>query len=437
MLVSSNSTLRSHFTHPHCEAFKTVSEPRQQSMGRDRSVFLYNPDYLCEQFAGLVIQRGLPFNYFDHEQPRRVFENTMQPKYNHVSRFTLKLDAMKLWSTAKQVIIDGFLNLNARVNIRTDVWFAHHGLPGSYLCVTARLIDHSTWQTMKRIIEFEDFSVPHTGSRLAGMLRNTFIAFNLEEKDLSITLDNASNSTNTIGKRKLKYDPPMERRGDCQPFDVENWIIVESICPLLEVFNNATKFLSGVYYPTSPLILIELISTDLEFLDDVHATRAKQWFNESLAGLYNLYYMKYGNPTTQSTSEGSSSKKSNELMFSVLSRMTIDVLSVQATSVAFEFAFSTTGRVLSIRRTKLTPSSLKMCMCLKDHLDAQERKQDKSTLENALDFEDEVLGEVQENEATSLSDEEIALDAASQGTVASSSGGEEPEFDYDLTNYDD
>ncbi|GKC21632.1 retrotransposon protein, putative, ty1-copia subclass [Tanacetum coccineum] len=98
-------------------------------------------------------------------------------------------------------------------------------------------------------------------------------------------------------------------------------------------------------------------------------------------------------------------------MFPVLSRMAIDVLSVQATSVAFESAFSTSGRVLSIRRTKLTPSSLEMCMCLKDHLDAQERKQDTSTLENALDFEDEVLdAEVQENEATPLSDEEIALD---------------------------
>ncbi|GJU15590.1 hypothetical protein Tco_1143556 [Tanacetum coccineum] len=57
-------------------------------------------------------------------------------------------------------------------------------------------------------------------------------------------------------------------------------------------------------------LLIESISTDLEFLDDVHATRTKQWFNESLAGLYNLYYMKYGNPTTQSTSRGSSSRAS-------------------------------------------------------------------------------------------------------------------------------
>nr|GEV90888.1 zinc finger C2H2-type/integrase DNA-binding domain-containing protein [Tanacetum cinerariifolium] len=55
------------------------------------SLFVNNPDVLCEQFAGLVIQRGLPFNHFDDEQTTRVFQKHLQPKYNHVSRTTLKL----------------------------------------------------------------------------------------------------------------------------------------------------------------------------------------------------------------------------------------------------------------------------------------------------------------------------------------------------------
>ncbi|GKA60167.1 zinc finger BED domain-containing protein RICESLEEPER 2 [Tanacetum coccineum] len=86
-------------------------------------------------------------------------------------------------------------------------------------------------------------------------------------------------------------------------------------------------------------------------------------------------------------------------MYFVLSRMAMDIISVQASSVASESAFSTSGRVLSIRRTRLTPASLEMCMCLKDHLDAKERKQDKSPLEIPLDFEEDVLDdEVQRNE---------------------------------------
>nr|GEX85246.1 zinc finger BED domain-containing protein RICESLEEPER 2 [Tanacetum cinerariifolium] len=125
--------------------------------------------------------------------------------------------------------------------------------------------------------------------------------------------------------------------------------------------------------------------------------------------------------------------KEKETMFPVLSRIAMDLISVQAYSVASESEFSTSGRVLSIRRTRLTPTSLEMCMCLKDHLDAKERKQDKCTLEIPLDFEEDVFDdEVQQNEAIPLSDEEIALDAnaSSEGTL--SSGG--PRYDYTMSN---
>ncbi|GJY39295.1 hypothetical protein Tco_0425659 [Tanacetum coccineum] len=75
----SNTTLKNHITHPHCEVLKAQQnqnpEAGQTSMGRDGQIFMYNPDYLREQFAGLVIQRGLPFNHFDHEQTTRVIKS--------------------------------------------------------------------------------------------------------------------------------------------------------------------------------------------------------------------------------------------------------------------------------------------------------------------------------------------------------------------------
>nr|GEW45979.1 zinc finger BED domain-containing protein RICESLEEPER 2-like [Tanacetum cinerariifolium] len=198
--------------------------------------------------------------------------------------------------------------------------------------------------------------------------------------------------------------------------------------------------------------LIESITTDLEFFDDSYATKAKKWFTDPFEGLYIIYYAKYGNLTTTESSNGGGGSlsrtsdgnqmttllrrlkkhknkkagsdpslsveyercvhldfvthlqttefatfdvvgfwKAKETMFPVLSPMAIDILSVQATSVASESAFSKSGRVLSIQRTRLTLASLEMCMCLKDHLDAQERKQDKSTLETPVDFEEEIL----------------------------------------------
>nr|GEU80644.1 RNA-directed DNA polymerase, eukaryota, reverse transcriptase zinc-binding domain protein [Tanacetum cinerariifolium] len=58
----SNTTLRNHITHPHYEVIKAQKNQNpkagQTSMARDGSVFRYDPDYLREQFAGLVIQRA-------------------------------------------------------------------------------------------------------------------------------------------------------------------------------------------------------------------------------------------------------------------------------------------------------------------------------------------------------------------------------------------
>ncbi|GKA71392.1 zinc finger BED domain-containing protein RICESLEEPER 2 [Tanacetum coccineum] len=306
----SNTTLKNHITHPHCEVLKAQQnqnpEAGQTSMGRDGQIFMYNPDYLREQFAGLVIQRGLPFNHFDHEQTTRVFQNTMQPRYTH--------------------------------------------------------------------------------------------------------------------KKLRKYFENMPP-------------IITCSAALNPCFN-----VSGVDY------LIENISRDLEFQDDGFATRSLDWFHESFQGLYNMYYTKYGTNHTQSTSGGGSSSgvsrdpyarllhglkghtkkartdptmsseyeqylkadfvshlhpkdfatfdvlgfwKAKENQFPVLSRMAMDILSVQASSVASESAFSTS--------------------------DAQERKQDTSPLELPLDVEEGVFNvEVQQNEATQLTDQEIALDASSE-----------------------
>ncbi|GKD42627.1 zinc finger BED domain-containing protein RICESLEEPER 2 [Tanacetum coccineum] len=105
--------------------------------------------------------------------------------------------------------------------------------------------------------------------------------------------------------------------------------------------------------------------------------------------------------------------KRREAQFIVLAAMAQDLLSVQASTVASESAFFTSGRVLSIRRTRLTPASLNMCICLKDHLDAAERIQHIASLEDGLKYEGQLHDvEVTTGEANTISDEELALDEA-------------------------
>ncbi|GKA92490.1 zinc finger BED domain-containing protein RICESLEEPER 3 [Tanacetum coccineum] len=85
-----------------------------------------------------------------------------------------------------------------------------------------------------------------------------------------------------------------------------------------------------------------------------------------------------------------------------------DLLSVQASTVASESAFSVSGRVISPQRTKLTPTSVEVCICLKDHLDSMERIQHQSPLEGELEQVEEQIHaeEIAMNLADPIDEEE-------------------------------
>ncbi|KAE8696504.1 putative Gamma-interferon-inducible lysosomal thiol reductase precursor [Hibiscus syriacus] len=87
-----------------------------------------------------------------------------------------------------------------------------------------------------------------------------------------------------------------------------------------------------------------------------------------------------------------------EAQFPILAAMARDLLTVQASTVASESAFSVSGRVISQRRSRLSPESVEVCICLKDYLDGAARKQHITTLEDAIDADLEANLHIEEVE---------------------------------------
>ncbi|KAK1412859.1 hypothetical protein QVD17_34428 [Tagetes erecta] len=205
-----------------------------------------------------------------------------------------------------------------------------------------------------------------------------------------------------------------------------------------------------------------------------HATQAKAKFNHDFQRLFDVYHLKY-EPTTGTTfsqSEASSSQpmkdpkknflnvfresvakkhkgaapsselgrysgtdytstmsandidsfnilawwKVREVVFPVLSAMARDLLSSQASTVALESAFSTSGRVISLRRTRFSPEAVEMCSCLKDHLDAMDRIQHLTSLKDDIEPESKIHDEeVEGGLSTGISDEEHKEDEKRRG----------------------
>ena len=300
------------------------------------------------------------------------------------------------------------------------------------------------------------------------------------------------------------------------PVTDEDWDLMEEFVEMLKVFKQSTTFLSGVYYPTSCLLLNELclMAQQLDrfeqknevFILITQPMRAKlvkyfkemppiftcaaavnpcynvtgveglikkisialglhkdknyiqnqiNSFNNYFASLFDIYAVKYGQTAsiysgfTDTTSGASSSGgresynvemynfileeqnkkqrtitpsselgiymgsnfikfmtleqfqncdvlawwKEKEAQFPILSIMARDLLTVQASTVASESAFSFSGRVISKLRTNLSPLAVETCVCLKDYLDSVERIQHLSPLEGPLpnNVEPEIL----------------------------------------------
>nr|GFA25419.1 zinc finger BED domain-containing protein RICESLEEPER 2-like [Tanacetum cinerariifolium] len=320
---------------------------------------------------------------------------------------------------AKQAITYGFANLNINVNLTTDVWFAPHGMPGSYICVIAHWIEPGTWQMMKQVIAFEDFPVPHTDSALARTLIKTLVNFNLKNKIMSITLDNASNNTSAIGKLKLKYEPPMDGR------------FYHSRC-VAHIINLVMQ--DGLAVPA----INEIKESFKTMLKDVFKSSART-------------HQRYIKICSEAEKPCLSPNWDIPIRWNSTYHMFLCGLKQRSTLMYFHDLLASKGKchhfpaenwvtIESINQllemfnnaTKIYPHFQQ------DHLDAQERKQHKSGLENPIEFEEEILdAEVQQNKVIPLSEKEIAIDvASSEGTMSGSgSGSGGKEVDYDMTNY--
>ncbi|GJV48328.1 zinc finger BED domain-containing protein RICESLEEPER 2-like protein [Tanacetum coccineum] len=291
---------------------------------------------------------------------------------------------------------------------------------------------------MKHVILFEEFPSPHMGGALFKMLIKVLTTFNLEDEVMSITLDNASNNTSAMDKLKLKYKPPMGGRfyhSHCVAHIINMVVQAGLEVPAIDAIRESVKTMLKDIFKSSARTrqrYVKICKDEEKPCLRPNWDVPSQWnstYHMFLSGLKQQTTLEYFHDFL--TNKNKCFWKEKEIMFPVLSCMAMDIISVQASSVASESAFSTSGRVLSIRRTRLTPASLEMCLCLKDHLDAQECKQDKCPLKIPLDFEEDVLDdEVQRNEAIPLSDEEIALDASSEDTLSPRG----PRYDYMMSS---
>ncbi|PRQ32613.1 putative HAT dimerization domain, ribonuclease H-like domain-containing protein [Rosa chinensis] len=108
--------------------------------------------------------------------------------------------------------------------------------------------------------------------------------------------------------------------------------------------------------------------------------------------------------------------RSHEEVYPVLSLIARDLLSIPASTVASEAAFSAGGRVVSEKRASLNPDTIQALICLKDWKLAEARQQDKE--------QDELRAEEEQNAKLARPEWMIALERANSNTEGVESIGD-------------
>ncbi|CAN0847648.1 Putative AC transposase [Linum grandiflorum] len=122
------------------------------------------------------------------------------------SRNTMKREIFGVYESERNKIQKTIDENRGRIAITTDMWTASNQKKG-YMAVTAHYIDNS-WTLRSHMLRFIYVPAPHSSDRLAAVLVNCMLDWNIDTKVSTITLDNCSTNDAMIAKIKKKLVLP-------------------------------------------------------------------------------------------------------------------------------------------------------------------------------------------------------------------------------------
>ncbi len=183
---TATSTLRRHLnTH------KIIAPKRRQ-----RSLHDYRNDAHTEReqqerdnhVIRWIICDTQPFCVVDNNEWRNMI-STFDPRYRFHNRHTIKDKIIRLYKEKKEQVKLIMSNIPGKAAFTSDMWTASNGT--AFLSLTIHYIDAS-WELKSFLLDIIPMSVRHSGANIADAIMAVLYEFDLVEKTLALTTDNAS-----------------------------------------------------------------------------------------------------------------------------------------------------------------------------------------------------------------------------------------------------
>ncbi|CAN0920099.1 Putative AC transposase, partial [Linum grandiflorum] len=159
----------------------------------------YNADVSKKELACAIVAHEYPLCIVDHLYFKK-FVCSLQPLFTVPSRNTMQKEIFKSYNAEKRKIQKVFDMNKGRIYITTDMWTTTHQNKG-YMAITGHCIDNP-WNLQNHLLIFAYVPVTHTAERLASVLVDCLMDWNLNSKVSTITFDNDNTNDAMIDKIK-------------------------------------------------------------------------------------------------------------------------------------------------------------------------------------------------------------------------------------------
>ncbi|CAG8521004.1 12500_t:CDS:2 [Acaulospora morrowiae] len=183
------STIKNHFVTNHQNEWKEIE---QKITLTTQPTEVYSAKKIARIETLLlrwIIRDQQPFSVVEDED-FRDFVTELNSRYKLLSRQTISTKIQQIYEKQRDNVKEYFNNYNGKVALTTDIWTACTNQ--AYMSITLHWIDDK-WKMNRILLDLISLHERHTSTVLVDIIYTVINDFNLCEKIIAITTDNASN----------------------------------------------------------------------------------------------------------------------------------------------------------------------------------------------------------------------------------------------------
>ncbi|KAJ1276924.1 hypothetical protein BS78_05G253900 [Paspalum vaginatum] len=218
----------------------------------------YDHDHTRLLIAKMIIAHQYPFRMVEHKW-FNILMSWMNSNYEPIGRKGIKNECMKVYEFEKELLKKSLKEAES-ISVTTDLWTSKQNI--HYMCLVAHYVDVD-WVLQCRVLNFVELDPPHTGIVIAQAIFECLVEWKIEDKIMTITLDNASNNDTAVTNLKTKLLARKNTQFDPIYFHVRctshivNLVVNDGLQPINPLISNVRNTVK--YFKRSPARMYKFV----------------------------------------------------------------------------------------------------------------------------------------------------------------------------------